>query len=417
MQVNVLNIDLNTMFDLHLFFVLSFTIFSILADDPLGTPEGYLKYDIKKGASLNPKYEAVAYWNGSVFGWTEYSDEFPRYKKLFLFEGFNIRSVYQNDDESYVSLSREVSVYRDVMTGDILEAWTNIYSGEENEVFEVANDPVNALLYPDIGMHSYSQHHTTFSANYFLDYPNPLQPDEYPLFSSGEQYIGGEMFITFTRTENLLDEALSEVGYIGSWSRIGPWLPWLQKGMEGGGHLYNAPYFKLGSVDDIPEDLYLWTIENYPEYLHPPRNYTKPNMTSWRVFKNIIDTRRSSGEPDIQVPEQPEKGDIKEPFLDDDFMDHLVSLGDIKFYFEGTSYFMFEGQTGQEMLWMDGNLTTSFVQSENRWMMKVSMAGQYSTPWPEKTQLSGQEWINPEGNLIDEVPFIQKDTEITSKKE
>ena len=50
-------------------------------------------------------------------------------------------------------------------------------------------------------------------------------------------------------------------------------------------------------------------------------------------------------------------------------------------------------------------------------MMKVSMAGQYSTPWPEKTLVSGQEWINPEGNLIDEVPFIQKDTEITSKKE
>ena len=25
------------------------------AEDPLGTPEGYLKYDIKKGASFNPE--------------------------------------------------------------------------------------------------------------------------------------------------------------------------------------------------------------------------------------------------------------------------------------------------------------------------------------------------------------------------
>ena len=40
---------------------------------------------------------------------------------------------------------------------------------------------------------------------------------------------------------------------------------------------------------------------NYPEYFHPPANYTIPNMTSWRVFKAIIDTRRAAGEPDIQV--------------------------------------------------------------------------------------------------------------------
>ena len=29
-------------------------------DDPLGSPEGYLKYDIKKGASLQPGYQAVS---------------------------------------------------------------------------------------------------------------------------------------------------------------------------------------------------------------------------------------------------------------------------------------------------------------------------------------------------------------------
>ena len=43
-------------------FFLFFTVFSTLADDdPLGTPEGHLKYDIKKGASLSPEYEAVGY--------------------------------------------------------------------------------------------------------------------------------------------------------------------------------------------------------------------------------------------------------------------------------------------------------------------------------------------------------------------
>ena len=68
-----------------------------------------------------------------------------------------------------------------------------------------------------------------------------------------------------------------------------------------GGCLYNAPFYKLDSVDSLPEGLYQWTLENFPDYLHPPRNYSTPNLTSWRVFKNRIDERRAAGEEDIQV--------------------------------------------------------------------------------------------------------------------
>ena len=46
-----------------------------------------------------------------------------------------LRSVRMSDDDShYISLSREVSVYRDKLTGDILVAWTNSYTGEQSEV-------------------------------------------------------------------------------------------------------------------------------------------------------------------------------------------------------------------------------------------------------------------------------------------
>ena len=43
-------------------------------------------------------------------------------------------------------------MYSDKHTGDILVAWTNSYTEKDNEVFPVANDPVNALLYPGVGM-------------------------------------------------------------------------------------------------------------------------------------------------------------------------------------------------------------------------------------------------------------------------
>ena len=69
-----------------------------------------------------------------------------------------------------------------------------------------------------------------------------------------------------------------QVGYVGSWSRVGPFLPWMEMGTEEGGLVYSAPFVKLSDVDQLPSQLLGWMIENYPDYLHPPRNYTVPNM-------------------------------------------------------------------------------------------------------------------------------------------
>ena len=112
-------------------------------------------------------------------------------------------------------------------------------------------------------------------------------------------------------------------------------------GLTQGGCLYNAPFFKLDSVDDLPESLYQWTLTNYPDYLHPPKNYSTPNLTSWRVFKKIIDERRKNGEDDIQVPEQPEMSDTKSPNFDASTFDSLAELGWITAAFQGSSFYTF----------------------------------------------------------------------------
>ena len=143
------------------------------------------------------------------------------------------------------------------------------------------------------------------------------------------------------KTNNLFDEALTEVGYLGSWARFGPWLPWMEMGLTSGGCLYNAPFFKLNSVEDLPETLYQWTVDNYPSFLQSPRNYSTPNLTSWRYFKNIIDKRRQDGEEDIQVPEQPDKSEDKTAYLDGDLMDHIGELGWIRASFQGSRYYVF----------------------------------------------------------------------------
>ena len=52
-------------------------------------------------------------------------------------EGDGRRVQLSDDGSHYISLSREVSVYRDKLTGDNLVAWTNSYTGEQSEVTRV----------------------------------------------------------------------------------------------------------------------------------------------------------------------------------------------------------------------------------------------------------------------------------------
>ena len=77
-----------------------------------------------------------------------------------------------------------------------------------------------------------------------------------------------------------------QVGYVGSWARIGPYLPWMEMGSAEGGLVYSAPFLKLSNVEELPSQLLEWMVDNYPDYLHPPRNYTVPNMWATEPWKH-----------------------------------------------------------------------------------------------------------------------------------
>ena len=57
-------------------------------------------------------------------------------------------------------------------------------------------------------MYTYYDSHTNFALDVLLEYPNPLQPAEYPQYSSGENYIGGELFLHFTKVCRKYSEKL-----------------------------------------------------------------------------------------------------------------------------------------------------------------------------------------------------------------
>ena len=77
---------------------------------------------------------------------------------------------------------------------------------------------------------------------------------------------------------------------------------------------------------------------------------------------------------------------------------------------------MSDGETGKDLFWMEGE-TRSLVSrlADESWMLEVEMTGVLATPWPDRRNLSGWDWTNPEGDIITSLPYIQSHITVTSQ--
>ena len=227
-------------------------------------------------------------------------------RHIFNVLGVNTRQCGTVTDpdrgNGFRSVSREVMLYLDPETNEVLDTWENPWSGESVEVVHVANDPVNmrALrfatgadgeplsttlrLYGEIAM-------TSFEVPLFYD--NPLGSDH-------QRYIGGhyhamEIFNTTYIADEMLNAESLGRSYI-SWSRIAQWLPWMEMGSRPGLMVVNATGFSSWDVADIPEPLMSVLKESYPTYFEPPPvDDERPNETSWTVFLKHIEAQAAEG--------------------------------------------------------------------------------------------------------------------------
>ncbi len=243
---------------------------------------------MKMRCSLDPAEHVVAWWKGTLFQQETGKAPIP----LMGFEGYNICRSEKLEDGTWRMVSRELTFYRDLKTGQILETWDNPISGKRNTVIDVANDPVNQVFNPP-GRPAMALpwvqagDRLMLTLNLPLSYPNPLQPDEYPLESSGPTYAGSEHFLFFASRKDMEDPAVKNAPLTYSWTRTGPWLPWMELGQRPGGLLYVAQGAKLGSLAELPQDIQDVVRRKYPEYATAPPEWVKPNVTSWTYYKQL----------------------------------------------------------------------------------------------------------------------------------
>lgn len=253
--------------------------------------------------SLNPNTSTVNYLNGSVF-WKQPGSNL---KKIFNYEGYNINRKLHQPDGTFLSLSREFVVYRDPIASQILQVWMNPASGQANEVFSVANDPVNVDIdspSPSFLIPTLKPVYKVYNSDIVLEYPNPLDPDKYPKYSAGPVYDSVELFGFFANYTELSNSTSDSLPMTGTWMRKSEFLPWMEMGKTPGSLYYTTLAWKCNDgLSCVAEDIMDIINKDDPKYKTAPTTDEQPNETSWTVFKKIIDQRRLAGLPDIIIPQ------------------------------------------------------------------------------------------------------------------
>lgn len=225
-----------------------------------------------------------------------------RDKHLFNVEGMNVRACSQVSDDNRGKgmklVSREILLYKDPKTNEVLATWDNPWTGETVDVLHVANDPVNFSMYEKgrdgqpiqwRGEVKDGQWWTTTTVPLF--YPNPLA-SEYQT-EIGGIYHATEMFNFFGDTKDLLDSRSRTAEVRVGWVRMSDWLPWMKMaGREGVIYMHTAGR-KLESWDDMSETMKNEIRDYFPDYVAPPPlDDDRKNETSWLYYKKVRDGER-----------------------------------------------------------------------------------------------------------------------------
>jgi hypothetical protein len=233
-----------------------------------------------------------------------------RDRVVFQVVGINVRQCARLSDPvrgpGYRSVSREIMVYLDPVSGEILDHWLNPWTGESVRVIHVANDPVNMRAPTHAVREDGTPHRIRLrrygdtlvaSSEIPLFYTNPLAGDY-------QDYVGGhyhamEIFNTFYPAADLLDSRIERIGESRiSWQRISGWLPWMKMGGRPGLLVFNATGFSTFDKAKVAPILRQVLDERYPEYWTPPPvDDARPNETTWTVTRKVIDAERARDRP------------------------------------------------------------------------------------------------------------------------
>lgn len=201
----------------------------------------------------------------------------------------------------YSKVLREIGLYTDLETGEVLEEWVNPYFNEKQKVVPIANDPFNHHITPYKpkgpaygGLNAnQKQKRDPFILNFKrkgdmlhlynhinLFYPSALQPEQWPRETPGEFSQVTETFMFQIPWADMQNPNLTSVPFHGTWNRTTPWLPWMKMGPTPGHAQYNTFMGAENDINKVNPKVLEYVEAKYPKYLTAPDVWEEPSLSS-----------------------------------------------------------------------------------------------------------------------------------------
>lgn len=252
--------------------------------------------------SLGDGKPTVFWWLGRAYSRVPGEKD----RLLFRVEGMNIRQCATVTDpekgQGFKLVTKEILLYQDPKTGDVMDTWENPWTGENVEVLHVANDPVNQPATFPVGRDGkpFALPITVVGDQWWMTSTVPLYYSN-PLGGEYQDYIGGkyhatELFNFMGDVDSLEFGSGDSSNYRVGWERISDWLPWMKNGNRAGIIYFHTAGRKLESYDQMSDLMKQQIRDNYPGYdTPPPLDDERPNETSWTFFKKKVAGNKGGG--------------------------------------------------------------------------------------------------------------------------
>ncbi|HPF26229.1 MAG TPA: DUF1838 family protein [Steroidobacteraceae bacterium] len=216
--------------------------------------------------------------------------------------GFGVIRLQQGPDGAIRRLCREIILYTELRSGEVLDEWRNPLTNETVKVVHVANDPFNYLIEdhfpapPTFGgldktkpppraefLLPWYQHGdmAAMEIHIHLLYPNALQPNKWPRESSGPMVQASEFFAHHVKVADLQNPKLTALDFQGTWNRITPWLPWMLMGQRPGHVQYGCFQGTTRDLESVLDRRLLdYAHKHYAKYFDAPTEWTDDRSLS-----------------------------------------------------------------------------------------------------------------------------------------
>ena len=225
--------------------------------------------------------------------------------KLFGLDGYNIRRrVETPEKDGFFIATREIVFYTDAKTDEFIDSFENPLTKETNEVFHIANDPVNFRIRVRDGKY------IGVSTNGKREFGEVGPPEElgdylvwhsdvfpfYPLPGFEKDYTAAELFDFYVPKEGLYSNKRPRNVFV-SWTRVGPWLPWMKMTNREGFIVYHARSELLESFDELSDRVKKKVRKVAPKYMTAPGKVDPngKNETSWTYYMKQMERRKKKG--------------------------------------------------------------------------------------------------------------------------